>query len=1050
MSEAVATPQAEASARVTRDDAGLRQSAVVAVLVCAGYYLTAKLGFAFALHPGSVSTLWMPNSILLAALLLTPTRFWWIIIAAAFPAHLASELHNSVPVSMVLSWFLSNSVQGLLGAICIRKVIKSPLQLESFRHFTALVLFGVFLAPFLSSFLDIGLVKLNGWSPAPFWELWRIRFLANVVATLTVVPVILTWANGGVEALRRASLWRHCEAGLLAVCLFGVSAIVFSAQFSVTEGGPLLLYGPLPFLLWAAVRFGPRGTSTLLLVVMFLAIWGAVGGHGPFVAKSAAHNALSIQWFLIVVSIPMMSLAVVFQERERAREAARENQEQLTMALDAAQMGTWDWHINENTARWSEQTKKIFGQSPADKLSAEVFFSMLHPDDRPAVEQAITLAIGEGAPYDAEFRVPQQDGSVRWVRGKGKVLYDHEAGKASRMVGLNADITERKQAEHALCESEARLARTEAFSLVMVTHVGLDGRWLKVPPTLCELLGYTEEELLSVSFKDVTHPDDFQADWSQCQRLIRGEIKSFDLEKRYLRKDGKTLWIYLNCSVVEDSDGKPVHFLTYIKDITDRKLAEEALRESEDRYRSMVESQTELICRFLPDATLTYVNDAYCRYFGKSREELIGTEFVDLLPAPIRAWAKEEVASLVANPRTEVSEHEVLLPDGRIGWQQWINHAIPGADGKILELQAIGRDITERKRAEQALRESNARNQAILRALPDMMFLHTREGVYLDYYTRDPGSLLLPPSAFIGKNLREVLPAELAESILECVERLDGTDETQVFEYSLPIDDEDRYFEARLVGAEGDNVLSIVRDVTETRRAADALRRGEEKLLESNREIRELAARLITAQESERRRISLLLHDDVSQNIAALGVSISRLKRKPPASSEQMGEELDRLGQQINNLTTQIRHLSHQLHPDVLEHVGLVAALQSQVSEFSHEERIEATFSAEVGERPLPLDISLGLYRVALEAMRNVSRHSGAKSANISLSEADGFLTLEVSDSGRGFDVNKAKRGSGIGLVGAEERVKLLQGSLEIKSNRNLGTSLVARIPLVR
>ena len=103
MSEAVATPQSEASAKVTRDDADLRRIAVVAALICAGSYLTSKIGFAFALQPGSASTVWMPNSILLAALLLTPTRFWWIIVAAAFPASLVSELHSGVPVSMGLS-----------------------------------------------------------------------------------------------------------------------------------------------------------------------------------------------------------------------------------------------------------------------------------------------------------------------------------------------------------------------------------------------------------------------------------------------------------------------------------------------------------------------------------------------------------------------------------------------------------------------------------------------------------------------------------------------------------------------------------------------------------------------------------------------------------------------------------------------------------------------------------------------------------------------------------------------------------------------------------
>src|SRR4029453_16832628 len=106
--------------------------------------------------------------------------------------------------------------------------------------------------------------------------------------------------------------------------------------------------------------------------------------------------------------------------------------------------------------------------------------------------------------------------------------------------------------------------------------------------TLCELLGYTEEELLNLSFKGITHPDDFEFEWSQCQRLIRGEIKSFDTEKRYIHKSGRTVWVYLNCSVVEDEYGKPVHFLTYIKDITDQKLSEEALRRSEDQYRRVV------------------------------------------------------------------------------------------------------------------------------------------------------------------------------------------------------------------------------------------------------------------------------------------------------------------------------------------------------------------------------------------------------------------------------------------------------------------------------
>jgi len=286
--------------------------------------------------------------------------------------------------------------------------------------------------------------------------------------------------------------------------------------------------------------------------------------------------------------------------------------------------------------------------------------------------------------------------------------------------------------------------------------------------------------------------------------------------------------------------------------------------------------------------------------------------------------------------------------------------------------------------------------------------------------------------------------------VMECAARLNGNVDTQVLEYSLEIAGDERHFEARLVSAEGDKVLSIVRDVTESRRAADALRNSEEKLLLSNRESRELAARLITAQESERRRIALLLHDDLSQNIAAVGVAISRLKRKPPPTTELMTAELDQLGAQTNDLTSQIRRLSHQLHPDILEHVGLVAALESEVAEFGHNEQIKVEFSAEVKSEQIPLDVSVCLYRVAIEALRNVSRHSGARSASVVLAEDEVCFTLEVSDSGQGFDVERAKWGSGLGLISAEERIKLLQGGLLVTSRPEGGTVLFARIPRVK
>jgi len=397
------------------------------------------------------------------------------------------------------------------------------------------------------------------------------------------------------------------------------------------------------------------------------------------------------------------------------------------MALNAAQMGTWDWNIGEDTATWSDETKRIFGRSPGDaEVTNEAFYALIHPDDRLRVQRAIERAIRHVSSYEAEYRMAMPDGKIRWVRGKGKVVCD-EQGKPQRMIGINADITEQKQAQEDLQLSEMRRARAEAISLVMLTQVGLDGRWLKVPSTLCDLLGYTEKELLASNIKDVTHPDDLDNDLRECEQLTRGEIKSYGVEKRFFHKHGHTIWVYNNWSIVEDDLGKPLHFLTYIRDVTDRKLAELALY------------------------------------------------------------------------------------------------------------------------------ESNERNKAILRALPDLMFLQTREGVYLDYYAKDIRDLLVPPESFLGKNIQEVMPPDLAEKVQACIARLKDHEDTEILEYSLPFGSEERHFEARMVIAEGDKVLSIVRDVTQPYRYADDLRKSQEQLLIRNRETRELALRLMTAQESERR-----------------------------------------------------------------------------------------------------------------------------------------------------------------------------------------------------
>ena len=230
--------------------------------------------------------------------------------------------------------------------------------------------------------------------------------------------------------------------------------------------------------------------------------------------------------------------------------------------------------------------------------------------------------------------------------------------------------------------------------------------------------------------------------------------------------------------------------------------------------------------------------------------------------------------------------------------------------------------------------------------------------------------------------------------------------------------------------------------------ASQALSDSQEKLRQSHNQIRKLLGRLIDVQESERRRISRELHDDLNQKIAMLCLSISKVKRKLPMQDNDLIAELDHLRENANDLTDEVRRLSHQLHPAVLEHLGLVTALESYIESYTDEEQIDVKLIAEIGDERLPIQTSICLYRVAVEALRNVSRHSEASTAAISVKRLADTLELRVSDSGKGFDVETFRHGGGLGLISIEERLRLLQGTCEIRSTPQLGTTLVARVPL--
>ena len=542
---------------------------IAGLLVCAGYFLGSKVGFALTINPSPISILWPPNSILLAALLLAPTRYWLWLLLAAFPAHLAIQLANDLPVTMILLWFVSNCSEALIGAVCVRRLTDGPLRFDDSRHVGVFVL-GSLVGVFVSCFLDAGFVTLVGWFEGTFWQMWRTRFFSNVLAELTLVPMIVTWARVDVTSLRRASRRTLAEGVGLGVSLLGACIVVFMWRNSELEGIQALLYAPMPFLVWAAVRFGSIGTSTATMVVALLATRGAVGRIGPFAASSPSDSALSIQLCLILAAIPLLLLSAVMQERRRAEQAAILNAESLKLALNAAQMSIWDWSLPAGVAMSvRESTPTPFG----------ALLRVVHPDDQLVVAEAITAAIERGAPWDVEFRVVHPDGNVRWVMGKGEVMRD-DAGRPMRLLGVNVDITARKQADEAILASEELFARAFRSSPdAMVISRRIDGQIIDVNDRWETLFGYRRDAAVGRTLAEFP-PGAEPPDQATLRRLIEAPGSVRDVEARFLTRAGELRETIIATEAVEMGGHHCV--ITTIRDITERQRAQ---REAQEQHQ---------------------------------------------------------------------------------------------------------------------------------------------------------------------------------------------------------------------------------------------------------------------------------------------------------------------------------------------------------------------------------------------------------------------------------------------------------------------------------
>ena len=429
------------------------------LLVFAAYFLGAHVGLALTFKPLPISVLWPPNAILFAALLLVPMRMWPMVAAAALPAHLISELQGGIPIPMVLCWYVSNVTEAVIGAGALRLLVGGSHPFDTIRGVMLFLLCAIFSAV-TSSFLDAAFVQMNDWGTSSYWEMWSSRLFSNVTSDLVVIPAILTLARLRLDALRRVGAARGVEAAALAIGLATVTVFALDSQFA-RDMPPALVCLPLPFMLWAACRFGPAGAAGALTFVALIAIIGAGQGLGVFGTRQPLENAHSVQLFVLCIGPTLLGLAASIHERRSGDEALRLSDRRFRLVLEATGDAIYDRDLATGAIWWSRGGPAHLGYARLDDLvDFPAVEEAMHPEDRERAIAAQREAARSGQPHwETEFRLRRGDGRYAHVHEQGFVVRDSE-GTAVQMIAAIADVTERRDTE----ELSQRLAQASRLT----------------------------------------------------------------------------------------------------------------------------------------------------------------------------------------------------------------------------------------------------------------------------------------------------------------------------------------------------------------------------------------------------------------------------------------------------------------------------------------------------------------------------------------------------------------------------------------------------------
>lgn len=470
--------------------------------------------------------------------------------------------------------------------------------------------------------------------------------------------------------------------------------------------------------------------------------------------------------------------------------------------------------------------------------------------------------------------------------------------------------------------------------------------------------------------------------------------------------------------------------------------------DTERFYRNITETQTQLISRFLPDGTIGFVNDAYCTYFGKKRNELIGHSFMPFILKEDQGKMQQSISSLGKENPIAIHDYRFLADNGQIRWLQWANHATFDQEGTLTELLAVGQDITERKQAEEELRRSEEKYRSLISNIPDLV------------WTSDEKYRIV----FVGQNAEAVLgytQEEIYQSAnwMTWFKRVHPDDVNRAKAAFRALVKQGKHYdiEYRFKRKDGRWMWLLDRSVGTYEkgggRYADGLfsditerKQAEEKIHKFQQRLQSLASQISLTEEQERRRLAICLHDQIGQTLAVIRLKLVTLQHP---SSDDYAKQVAGILELLDEAIKRTRSLIFDLSPPILYELGLEAALEWLAEQFQKQHDI--IFKVEDDGKPkLLADTCRSLLFMAVrESLVNVVKHAKAKNVSISIQRVGKTVRVIVQDNGVGFNSSQIeKQTNGFGLFSIRERLRYIGGHFHIESRCGHGTRISLVVPL--